>query len=255
MATQRFNSQTLTFGQASSANKNTTTPTFSAGTAVAPATCTNYCHGTNLKNGDSSAGTVRTPQWNQDLTTGGNCGKCHGNPPNSVSTSHNGVTPTTGCSGCHSMVVDGTGKIINKALHMNGTVEAVTACNGCHSYLPTDAWTTTYGVEGIGAHVKHINYLLARNSGTTLNPNSDSFGTGAMAVICGTCHTLDPAKHSTGTPTANRDIVFGSASGARAFGGSHAKYNGQSGFSSSINPKSCSNVDCHYRTSPIWSTY
>ncbi|NVN98098.1 MAG: CxxxxCH/CxxCH domain-containing protein [Geobacteraceae bacterium] len=256
MATQRYNSQTLAFGQASTATKNTTTPTFTAGTAVAPASCTTYCHGTNLKNGDSTVGTVRTPTWNQDLTTGGNCGKCHGNPPNSVSGSHASATPTTGCGGCHSMVVNGSGTIINKNLHMNGIVEFVSSCNACHSYLPTDTWTSSYAVEGasFNAHSKHINYLLARNTGVSLNKDTDTFGGATFQVICGVCHTWDPAQHSTGGG-GSRLINFGTNSTSRQYGASHPKYNGTSGQSSSVSPKSCSNIDCHYRTSPVWSTY
>lgn len=256
MATARYNSQTLIFSQASTATKNSVVPAFTAGTSVAPATCTTtYCHGSSLKNGDT-AGTARSPQWNQDLTTGGNCGKCHGNPPNSVTTQHNGVTPTTGCGGCHSMVVNGSGTIINKALHMNGTVEAVTACNGCHSYLPTDTWTSSFGVEGasFNAHSKHINYLIARTPGTVQNKDTDTFGGATFQVTCGVCHTWDSAQHSTGGG-GSRLINFGTNSTARQFGTSHPKYNGVSGTSSSVNPKSCSNIDCHYRTSPVWSTW
>ena len=263
MATARYNSQTLAFSQASTATKNSVVPAFTAGTSVASATCnTTYCHGSSLKNGDTS-GTNRSPQWNQDLTTGtpgaAECARCHGNPPTSGSTSgiHSGVTATTGCGGCHGMVVDGTGKIINKTLHMNGTVNAVTACNGCHSYLATDSWTTTYGgTEGVGAHIKHINYLTARYN-ITLNKDTDTFGGANMTAVCGVCHTCDPAKHQTGNTGAPRYVTFGSASSAHYFGAgvNRPKYNGTAGTSSSVNPKSCSNTDCHYRTSPIWSTY
>lgn len=32
-------------------------------------------------------------------------------------------------------------------------------------------------------------------------------------------------------------------------------YNGVSGTSSSVNPKTCSNVSCHFSTTPVWNAY
>lgn len=251
----RYNSQTLSFGQASSASRNLTTPAFIAGTASAAATCsTTYCHGSKLPGGDTS-GTDKSPVWNSSLTTGtpgtAECARCHGNPPSTgtSATFHTGKTPTTSCSGCHNMVVDGTGKIINKALHINGGVNASGACNLCHGYDSTDTWSSSYGVEGIGAHVKHISYLKTRY-GITLAPATDSFGGANFQKVCGVCHTWDPAQHQTGSRTINFNNMT-----TFKFGSSAPQYYGASGSSSSVNPKSCANIVCHYTTSPIWSTY
>lgn len=258
MATTRYNSQTLTFGQASTAIKNSVSPAFTAGTAVGAATCTTtYCHGSSMPLGDTS-GTNKSPLWNENLTTGtpgtAECARCHGNPPTAGSTSgtHSGKTATTSCSGCHGTVVNASGAIINQALHMNGIVESQMACNNCHSYDATDAWVSAYGVEGIGAHKKHIAYIKTRWS-ITLNPVTDTFGAGNSAAVCGICHTITGADHSMGGG-GSRTINFGGST-ARQFGASAPAYGGISGTSSSVNAKRCSNLDCHYMTSPLWSTY
>lgn len=272
MATQRYNSQTLTFSQASTAVKNTTVPAFTAGTAVAAATCTTtFCHGSKMPLGDTS-GTDKSPLWNANLTTGtpgtAECARCHGNPPTAGTSAgvHSGQTATTSCGGCHNLVVNGSGAIINKSLHMNGTVEAVTACNGCHDYDTNGGtWglvkSMNYGgtatAEGRGAHYKHIEYLKSgiKNGGVpvTLNPATDTYGGSAFNLVCGFCHDTNISAHTTGTPTNPRSIIFAAT---RNFGGT-ATFNGvtNGNVSSSVSPKSCSNLDCHYRTSPIWATY
>jgi predicted CxxxxCH...CXXCH cytochrome family protein len=56
------------------------------------------------------------------------CGRCHGNPPTtgSAASTHSGYVgqPTTSCSTCHGTVVNSSGQIINKNLHINGVVNA-----------------------------------------------------------------------------------------------------------------------------------
>jgi len=268
MATTRFNSQSLSFTQASTATKNSVIPAFTSGGAATPANCTTtFCHGSSMPRGDTS-GTDKSPSWNANLTTGtpgtSECARCHGNPPTAGTTSgvHSGVTATTGCSGCHPQVVNGTGAIINKTLHMDGSVQAITACNGCHDYdtnggtwglVKNQNYGGTAGVEGRGAHYKHIEYLKTRYA-VTLNPNTDTYGNAAFNAVCGACHSQNTADHTTGAPANSRTINFG-GSAARQFGGSTPLYNGQYNTSSGVNPKSCSNLDCHYRTSPIWATY
>ena len=43
---------------------------------------------------------------------GTSCGRCHGNPPASVTASHNGKAATYSCVQCHGAVVDGNGNIV-----------------------------------------------------------------------------------------------------------------------------------------------
>jgi predicted CxxxxCH...CXXCH cytochrome family protein len=262
-----YTTATITFG--SLAKSNSHTSAINAKPAGITQCSNTYCH-----TGASNTGTTPSPFWNmtgmvsEAGTTIGACVKCHAIPPQTGTHLANGVKPLgnyssiskiTSCRACHYNVLAAPTSVSNafadKTLHVNGSVETSMACNSCHSYLPTDPWISTYGTEGIGAHVKHINYLIARNPGTTLNPSTDTFGGATFKVVCGVCHTNDVAQHTTSTSSNPRSIIFGSASTSRAFGTLHAKYNGVSGTSSAVNPKSCSNTDCHYKTSPIWSTY
>ncbi|OGW42016.1 MAG: hypothetical protein A2X57_10820 [Nitrospirae bacterium GWD2_57_8] len=96
----------------------------------------------------------------------------------------------------------------------------------------------------------------------TLDPNADTFGTGAAAAVCGTCHTNTGANHST-SGGGTRSINFGDGTykegGAAGFdfrfGAINPLYNGVVGQSSSVNPKTCSNISCHFKATPVWSAY
>lgn len=90
-------------------------------------TCTNtYCHGKwQLKKSGSIFEYVFTDSvivgniTNDPSWTGGAseapCGSCHGLPP----TGHLSF-PLSGCANCHTGVVNGSGQIVNQALHVNG---------------------------------------------------------------------------------------------------------------------------------------
>lgn len=138
-------------------------------------------------------------------------------------------------------------------------------CDGCHDYDTTgggSSWgRNAQSVEGWGAHAKHINHIKAL-AGVTLTPASDSFGTGTAAAVCGSCHT-NTGPHDVGGG-GSRLINFGDGtyttggSGAGSFNfvfGGTPIYSGVSGSSSSVNPKSCSNISCHFITTPVWSSY
>jgi len=261
MATQRYNSQTLTFGQASTAIKNSTTPAKTDGTAVAAATCTTtFCHGSNMPKGDTS-GSARSPQWNQAAlmtgSPGADCGTCHGNPPTAGTTAavHSGKAPTTSCSGCHAMMVDATGKIINKSLHSNGSVNVTSDCNGCHKYdiTGTNPWLNTSGTDL--AHYKHITFIKNRIGYGALAVTGQTFAVGESAAVCGTCHTNTLSQHSDGS----KQITFGAggttntmgagtaSSMSLLFGGSNPSASGTTGVNIT-----CSNLMCHFAATPNW---
>jgi hypothetical protein len=257
---------TIYFDGLAKANSHSPTVTRTGGIISCSST---YCH-----TGKYNSGTSTTPLWNDAAlfdeagTTVGACTKCHAMPPagylnhqqTPLSDSAAISTLYTSCGSCHNTLKNGATNVGNaftdKATHIDGTVQVSMPCNGCHSYDTTDSWTTTYGVEGIGAHVKHIAYIKARY-GVTLSPSTDQFGTGAAATVCGMCHSNSTGDHSMDQSVNVRNINFGDAAGrtARQFGPSTPFYEGTTGTSSSVNPKSCSNIDCHYLTSPIWSIY
>ncbi|KAF0144509.1 MAG: cytochrome C family protein [Nitrospirae bacterium] len=180
------------------------------------------------------------------------------------STSHNSGTV---CTQCHKHSADTTNN--NEAFKGGG-------CNGCHDYDTRvgfnwgDGFSNISAVgEGKGAHKKHIDHLKARYPSVTLNPNTDTFNGTAPAAICGTCHTIQVGDHSTnGGAGTVRSINFGNATykegGSTGFsflfdpsapGTNPPVYNGASGTSSSVNPKSCSVVGCHFTKSPVWQAY
>src|SRR6185369_651781 len=175
----RYSSQSITFAQASTATKNSVFTSFTSGTATKAATCsTTYCHGSKLIQGDT-AGSNRKPSWDRNnliarVPSVPACSTCHGVPPNSVPAYHTGATLTggTACSNCHGNVVDGSGNVTNKNLHINGINDYSMACNSCHDYdtnggtwglVNNKNYGGTPGVEGRGAHYKHIEYLKAKN--------------------------------------------------------------------------------------------
>jgi len=226
--------------------------------------CTTTCHGSALVDGSNN-----NPAWTAvaylpqtGLKDAANCGVCHGSPPPSK-TVHNTMDINTDCSGCHGH----NGYNVN---HINGTLEASGNCNDCHDYDVVGAtyaagvWTggtwgkavTGSNPEGFGAHAKHINHIKTRLGigAGGLTATGQNFGSGEPANVCGVCHTNTGTNHAMGGSTA-RSINFGDGSTTYQFGPSAPLYNGNSTNSSSVNPKSCSNISCHFTTTPVWSAY
>jgi hypothetical protein len=188
---------------------------------------------------------------------------------NGASGTHTGKIATD-CTTCHTHVSASATGFTDVTKHINGAVEGGT-CNSCHSY---DTVAGSWGIgthqdaptnEGWGAHAKHIDHIKARFAPLTLNPTTDTFGTGAAAKVCGTCHTNQSVDHSTGGG-GTRTVNFGNArykegstTGADGFsfvfGSANPVYNGVVGNSSSVNPKNCSSISCHFQTTPVWNAY
>jgi hypothetical protein len=234
-------------------------------------TCgTTYCHNPAAYGVmPLNPGTNTAPSWTDAtyLADGGkslaNCQKCHLVPGSAGFTkqaAHTGAAATTDatanqCNGCHGHNGDKTGVLGQR--HIDGILSAAGNCDSCHGYQ-VGSWASKAersGVaEGKGAHEQHIAYLTARY-GVTLTPAGDAFGSGtSWTSVCGVCH--NGATHSTGEaiPGTGRNISiqpaywFGTGTGTPT-------YNGVVGQSSSAYPKNCSNVSCHFMTTPVWSTY
>lgn len=227
--------------------------------------CSNiYCHGATLPGGSNTA-----PIWNDgSYFTGAptDCGKCHGNPPTTGRFPHDGVVANT-CSttSCHphNGSRTSTDPLLGNDFHINGSLEANKHCDTCHDYDTRGATGLVWGknqiaIEGYGAHAMHINYLKKRMSITSMSANNDVFGTANFNGICGVCHSRHESDHTQSNRlTSTRSIIFGNmtARAARQFGSSLPTYGGVTGTSSSVNPKTCANVDCHYKKSPVWNPY
>jgi hypothetical protein len=128
-------------------------------------------------------------------------------------------------------------------------------CSGCHDYdTGAGAWGNGYSNldglgEGKGAHKKHINNIKSALNISALS-ETDGFGGGTNAQVCGTCHSNDSGDHPMVNTTNGRNITL---SGTNPFVPGSASYNGVPGTSSNTTPKTCSNVSCHFGESPIWS--
>jgi predicted CxxxxCH...CXXCH cytochrome family protein len=247
-------------------NRGAMTPTWSAATF----TCSNtYCHnpaGTGGKLAAANVGVRPFVSWTASsyldvasTKTQANCNRCHKVPEDAgfSSTYNHGSMPTsTACTPCHEHEGNTAGTAGRR--HMDGIKYGGGNCDACHGYQ-VGTWAAKAersGVpEGKGAHEKHIAYLTARYS-VTLNPASDQFGSAAASWtnVCGVCH--NGATHSTGEgiPGTGRTISiqpaywFGPGTGTPV-------YSGIVGVSSATTAKTCSNVSCHYLTTPLWSTY
>jgi len=248
--TLRYNSATLDFSQSSSARilvgvASGSTPAqyaafigYTNGTAVKASTCSSvYCHGSRLKTSDTS-GSYRKPYWNYSAMINYSnpnqaCARCHGNPPTTGTAAGDHAAyvgqPTTSCSGCHAMVVNAAGTIIDKTLHINGQVNAS------------------------GGHEWSFGGLKHKNGGTgskTANPTSYSNCTGchsltgggsypvvrgvAANINCQICHTNQ--ANFTSTPgcgdchgtNANGGQPNGAANAFPNWSGSHSNHIAQS---------------------------
>jgi predicted CxxxxCH...CXXCH cytochrome family protein len=200
-------------------------------------TCTNKCHGMPPGAGvlnDSHASLVAGP---------------YDTPAKLASCSS--VSPATGC---HPTINEAptlmTNIFANKSLHIDGKVDGG-SCSGCHGYQ-AGTWGVSPKLDSngyaIGAHEKHITYLTTKRFTVTLNPTGDSYGSASPSWtnVCGVCHI--GGTHMNGTLdvfTANNPPYFFGTAGATTYAGVWKTAN-------TTTAKTCSNISCHYFTSPSW---
>jgi hypothetical protein len=182
------------------------------------------------------------------------CKRCHGYPP----TSNSHSTSTT-CSQCHkNMSATDNVTFLDKSLHINRIVEVTADCNGCHRYdiTGTNTWSSSTVGTDVG-HYKHIAFIKTRLGYGALQTVSQTFGTSAENVaVCGTCHTMTLSQHNDGL----KQITFGAGgtypntmgggtanSMSLLLGGSNPSISGTTGTNIT-----CSNLMCHYATTPNW---
>ncbi len=229
--------------------------------------CSNtYCHNPAGATGGlaaGNAGLATAPTWTQASYVSGNtktqtnCNRCHLVPDDGAftsSTNHTGYTVSvTDCSGCHGHNGDNQGSLGQR--HMDGIKYGGGSCDSCHGYQTTSwASATQRAIEGKGAHAKHVAYLATLGT-VTSNPATDQFGNGVFwDAVCGKCH--GGATHTTSEPIGGtgRQITVASE---YVFSTGTTTYNAWNSInqSSSVNPKTCSNISCHYQTTPVWSAY
>jgi predicted CxxxxCH...CXXCH cytochrome family protein len=240
----------------------TVTPTYDSATG-----CSNtYCHNPNAFDAKLDKGTATVPTWTQAAyiaDTGNsvaNCQQCHlvpGSVGFSKSSAHTGAAAITDatpnqCTSCHGHNGDNSGTEAGWR-HLDGIFNAkASSCNGCHAYQASE-WVSTASTTQagtIGAHAAHITYLTTKRANITLTTASDQYASSAASWtgVCGICHGNSTSNHgSGGNGTINvvmdQTYFFGSTGSAT--------YNGTPG--GAVANKTCSNLSCHYFTSPQWS--
>ena len=259
--TSHMNGST-TFLWSAPANTGGLTPVYNSGTNSCSAT---YCHGNYINLVNQGTGTA--PVWRNTAyivnpgssVNATDCGVCHQFPPtrNHLNTANHpaAILSPANCNSCHNH--NGYGD----ARHINGILEAAGgACDGCHSYdTVAGAWGSVDHKDapinqGWGAHAKHIDHLKLRNSVASLSPTADGYGSAKFNLVCGVCHNQNEATYHTMDNSSARRIDF-NGSTTYQFGPNPPVYNGASGVSSAAHPKTCSNVSCHFKATPVWSAY
>jgi hypothetical protein len=162
------------------------------------------------------------------------------------------------CTSCHAHS--------NNTTYDNKAYAAPSDCNSCHDYdtvgatYASNVWSGgTWGKNAksvpnrYGSHAKHINYIKTRlNISGALAAVGQTFGlAGSDGVkVCGTCHTNSLAQHTTDNST-QRLIDFGSSTYVMGGTGGTSLVFGTNPAYSTTN-RNCSNLSCHYFTSPVW---
>jgi len=209
------------------ATNNGATPSYSG----APGgTCANtYCHdGRNFENGWSTAAQIEfeTPDWNTPIMDGtvNDCDNCHGYPPASPHT-----TDTT-CHSCHTHVNSTDDGFTDPSLHIDGQVIAQQGgnCDSCHGYPPAT-----------GAHQVHYDNIRQSYGTWNTDPTNTTWDD-ATHNVCSRCHDMSTtANHQDATdhivPKTTEAFDSGTAPAYEA-------------------DYSCSNIRCHFGTSPVWKT-
>jgi hypothetical protein len=80
------------------------------------------------------------------------------------------------------------------------------------------------------------------------DPANDTFGVGTAGFICGACHTNTVANHRAGS----RLINFNDDSTTYRFINSGLPTYNVAGAS---DPKTCSNISCHFTETPQWEPH
>jgi predicted CxxxxCH...CXXCH cytochrome family protein len=263
-----YSTATLTFTGSVRATANSHSPSVTRTGGI------RQCSNINCHAGKYNSGSTMAPFWNvtglvkETGTTVASCTKCHAMPPTAY-TKHPQTplndtdaisTIYASCGSCHTNLkssgVTNVGNVFNdKSLHINGAMNYVSNCDSCHGYDNVGAsWTSgVTGGSGSGAHYKHLVFIKSRLGIGSLTATGQTFGLGEPAGVCGTCHTNTVGEHDNGS----RQITFGTGGTTNTmgagyigkemslmFGGSNPAFSGAA--------KTCSNLSCHYFTTPSW---
>jgi predicted CxxxxCH...CXXCH cytochrome family protein len=202
------------------------------------ATCSQlYCHG----DGQTRSGML---SWVSDRPMG--CDSCHGygDNPQGMSGWHGLHLRLNqfGCEACHAPVVDGQGRFLDRALHINGQKDVgldngwydastKTCSTSCHETVA--GWSQGYHPEGWAEAATH-GYAFFADSDSCKNCHGVSLLGGDSGGSCDFCHTNDtPAwrtectfchggmDNGTGAPP---EGIYGETARASAAVGAHTAH-------------------------------
>jgi predicted CxxxxCH...CXXCH cytochrome family protein len=233
------------------------TPTYANGT------CTNYCHGGAMPNGDIT-GTNRNPSWSvaflPPTLTPAACGTCHGFPPSkNVSTSsHFGMVsptgfPTSSCS-CHpNLNPAGTTYadiFKDKSIHIDGKVDGGGSCNGCHGYPPANKRFVP--AAGNWEFARMENYTGGGGVHTVAGHVKPAANIAEAWTNCSQCHNqgdhaMSPVAFN---PSSNIKVRINSRN--RFANTVQAKYSSNKKDGAQHVPGRCSSIACHFQKTPKW---
>ena len=185
--------------------------------------CSNtYCHGS------------ATPNWTRVGSGEASCGTCHGAPPEAP---HPQVE---NCSLCHSQVVDESGAIVDKTLHVNGTVEV--------AFGHSDGFASPTSENFHGLAIRQAGWSLVECQSCH---GQDYGGSSVSDVSCLTCHPSTPEDCSVChgdaiNPAPPKDVDGHTATDFRGVGAHQAHLNGGF-FAGAIDCSNCHSVPTNYR--------
>jgi hypothetical protein len=219
--------------------------------------------------GGDTSGSYTTPIWNGPFMstplTAATCGTCHGFPPSAAS-GHPGVTIPAGfpsatvtigttCS-CHSNINSaGNGYaniFVNKALHINGTVEVVSggACDTCHGYPPVSVGFV--GTHNNWSSARNENYLGGGGAHNIQSHVSNLAKPSEGFNNCSKCHNLADHVMSPIAFNPSSNIKVRVNPRFRLEAAKQFKYSSNRLNTTSHVTGICSNSSCHFGATPKW---
>lgn len=210
--------------------------------------CSNYCHGNTLS--DSFG---KFPTWTDFTYLSGvdaDCEMCHGAPP--IGKGHTGDMTlraidgiSCGTANCHDQVMNTDGTFLNKALHIDGTVNQTATCATCHPSLPPNS----------GSHVKHGDHMTIDLG--VANGAADGALTDWLPgnyETCSVCHDMTVMGNhieDDGTPVY---YIMGTAKPDERFADDYPLGNSPGNPIYNSATKSCMNTRCHFMPTPQWDS-
>jgi predicted CxxxxCH...CXXCH cytochrome family protein len=178
------------------------------GSVWSGSTCTSYCHGATL-----DGGTATNPLWTRVDGTQSQCTSCHGNPPPAPHPQN------SACQACH-IDAGPNGTIVDKALHIDGTVQITAGSNHPPGYAARDQHGHDFDLQGSSSCATAGCHGVALTGGSTGGPSC----TGCHAQWQTSCTFCHGATGGSGAPP--QGVFETDVAATSRHVGAHAKHVG-----------------------------